>query len=138
MTPVPGGSTYFQALKGFRKTMTPALQKTITTINGILLRNTDRTGVIPPSNERQVLADAGEAIQRFCVGPDLRHPFATDGVTPQAAYPAILNYWMAWPQIQVAQYHARNMAQRLPDDVLRWLKQAVPPKDYGQETLIQT
>lgn len=138
MTPVPGSSAYYWALKGFRKSMSAALEKPLTTISGILARNTDRTGVIPPANERQVLADAGEGIQRFFVGPDLRHPFAADGVTALAPYPTLLNFWIGWTQLQVADYHARFMNQRLPDDLVRWLSQAAPPPNYGRETLVVT
>lgn len=79
--------------------------------------------VIPKNAENGVLQQAGDTLQRFFVGPDMRSPFSTDGVTPLAVYPTLLNKYLAMVTVQVIQKHADYLKKKLPAEVHQWLGQ---------------
>lgn len=104
---------------------------TFKTVDGVQIR------VIPPSSGPSVLQEAGDTIQRFFVGPDMRNPFGADGVTPLAPYPELLNKWLAWVTIKVIQKHADLLKKALPPDIRFWLASRLSREQYTPHTHAQ-
>lgn len=76
---------------------------------------------ISPLNERPFLASAGKIVTGYFVGTDNRNPYASDGVTPLAPYPAILNQAI-YTATRLAVYAEFNWLKRhMPEDVFAWL-----------------
>lgn len=91
---------------------------------------------IPVYNQAAVLQEAGDTIQRFYVGPDMRNPFGADGVTPLAPYPEILNRCLAWVTTKVVEKHAESLRKRLPPDVIQWLENRLSREMFIQNPLV--
>jgi hypothetical protein len=133
MTTVAGSRALYQAQSGFRKDLIAGFASLLQRVTGILIVNATRQvngqRFIPPNSEqsRRVMVNIGDAVERFFVGEDYRQAFGSDGVTPLAEFPRILNYWLVWAQTEVVNAHARFMNKRLPDDLFRWLEGAQLP-----------
>lgn len=119
---VAGARSMFTSMRQFRADLDAGLATVAQNIAGMLSLSADASGVIPAQNESRVLALAGDTLQRFFVGPDFRQPFASDGVTPQAVYPDLLNRAIASVTISVILKHSQYMKKRLPKDVEIWLQ----------------
>lgn len=98
-------------------------------------------GVIPPERGRDLRVAVGSAVDAVFTGtlPGQRGRFAfgTDGVTPLADYPRLLNTWIVKAvQVAVAP-HARYMQRVVPEDVqAQWgrLPVRVSEQDGGSTT----
>lgn len=90
--------------------------------------------VVPVRNLREVLTQAGDTVQRLYVGPDYRHAYGRDGVTPLSPYARFLNEQITLATYRIVLAHGRYMRQRLPDDLIRWLEgaQYTPGPVYEQ------
>ena len=136
-----GGAAFrFQATRRFQDQLNDELKPLLRQLQGLLAtaassRTPDGTYVIPPSSENRVLDEAGTLVQRFFVGSDLRHPYGSDGVTPLAPYPRILNQWLAWVTYKVVQTHTQYMKKRLPADIERWLNVRLSREQFNQNPL---
>lgn len=138
-----GGATFrFQATRRFQNQLNDELESLVRQLQGYLvnaasLRKPDGSYAIPVSSENQVLDITGTLVQRFFVGSDLRHPFGSDGVTPLAPFPRILNTWVAWVTYKVVQTHTQYMQKRLPADIERWLNKRLSREQFNQNPLAQ-
>lgn len=98
-------------------------------IRTLLLSYAPDGGAIRKRDETAVVRAAGDIVMGLFVGPDGRSPFAEDGVTALAPFPAVINSHLAIIQAQAVRVHQRWLEKTLPDDVLRWLQGARPPQD---------
>lgn len=98
------------------------MQPVIRELSGLLTINSDATGRIRSTSVDTVKAQAGNTVQRYFVGSDLRSPFAADGVTPLAVYPAILNDALARVTWIAVEPHVAIMRKRLTPELFRWLE----------------
>lgn len=60
------------------------------------------------------------------VGPDGKSPYATNGVTPLAPFPRVINRWYIKVVKAAVKAHADYMRKMLPEDVFNWLRNASP------------
>lgn len=96
-------------------------------IRAILLRYGPDGVAIRKQDETTVVNAAGTVVLRMFVGSDNRSAFAADGVTPTAAYPAVLNAALARIQAGAARVHQQWLEKTVDEDVLVWLRNAQPP-----------
>lgn len=127
--PIPSGSRALAiAHRGFERDLKAGLRQVSDQIGGIILRGAGADGIISPREETQIVRPVGEAVQRFFVGSDNRSPYASDGVTPLATYPEILNKWIVYVSAQ-AVYRQRDWLKRnVPEDLFTWLAGARAPE----------
>lgn len=106
---------------GLRRDLKAAFTRLSERVNAVIIRNAGVDGLISRRAEKPVRREAGEIVQRFFVGLDGRSAYASDGVTPMAEYPRILNKWYAITVAAVVDTHHKWMLRHIPDDVFAWL-----------------
>lgn len=89
-------------------------------------------GSLSEAQGRRVRARIGQIINNMFVGGDGISPFADDGVTPLAAYPRLLNGYLATVIIEVVDKHAAYMARVTPPDVQDMLAIAAKRRDVSE------
>lgn len=126
MTKIGGSQALYKALKQVKDDLNAAFIPTVDRARSILLQSASSDDTIDPRRADDVQANIGTMVQRLFVGENLRSPFATDGFTPMAVYPQILNYWLVWVQAEVVKAHETYMRRALKNhpDILRWLESA--------------
>ena len=141
---IPGAAWSPQALRGFKAEINAALlSEVLLPMQALLvqaataLAEDGKTAIIPPSNQRRILQEAGDLTQRFFVGADMRHPFGANGVEPLATYPRILNTWLAWVTYKVVESHEKVMRKLLPADLAEWLSRGVVSEQFTSNPLAQ-
>lgn len=118
---LPGSRDLYTGQAGIRRDMQSLFEGLLNQLLGVIARHTNSDGVLDPRAEREILQQADDATTALFVGPDGRHAYAVDGVTPLSPYARALNYWLAWETWQVARHHQDFLREHLPDDIYRWL-----------------
>lgn len=111
------------AQRGFRNDLVNAMKALAADLSVVLLQGAAGQGnqPIPRHVVPTVRTQVEQKIIRFFVGADGRSPFGTDGVTPLAKYPELLNKWYAWVVAQQVLAQHNWMKRNLPDDVFQFL-----------------
>lgn len=129
-----------EAQSGYRALMQDAANR----IGGVLLRYTDRDGLIPLRASADVRIAVGALVDDLFTGTEQgrrgRHAFARDGITPLAPYPRLLNGYLARVVREAVEPHGRYLQRTMPDDVQARLSRAaevremaVPVREQGDE-----
>lgn len=121
-TQIGGTRTLMLAQAAARRAITDMYRQLAGEIGGLALAFAPAPDQpIPADRSQQFIAAAGQAVTRYFVGPDGRNPFGSDGTTPLAAYPRILNQalYTATKLPVVAQF--KWLKRHVPEDVFAWL-----------------
>jgi hypothetical protein len=122
MKPIGGARALVAAQVGIRRDIKAMFADMSARLAGQVTRVSDQDGRIPQSTERRLMAAVGDTVSSYFVGVDGRSPFAEDGVTALAAYPRVLNTWIARVTRDVV-YAQRNwMRRNVPEDIQAWLR----------------
>ncbi|MBX3081705.1 MAG: hypothetical protein KF716_08715 [Anaerolineae bacterium] len=119
---IGGARTLMLAQASARRAFTEMYRQLAGEIGGLALAFAlSPDAPIPAARSQQFVAAAGQVATRYFVGSDGRSPFGTDGVTPLANYPRILNeaLYTATKLPVVAQ--AKWLKRHLPEDIFAWM-----------------
>lgn len=116
MTTIATDRVLASAQAGMRKELRKAFQQLGAQLSGLLLSRANTDGIIPRSRGAEVIREAGALVERLFIGAN-GQPFAPDGVTATAPYPALLNRWYVTVVSQVVSKHHAWMQRRAPADV---------------------
>jgi hypothetical protein len=123
---ITGSRSLYVVLAAFARQYRDVSQAASDRIAGILQRFASANDIIPASREREVLAEAESVIEQTFVGPDGRNAFASDGITPLAPFPTLLNSAIYAVVLGAVKPQSDYMKARLPDDIVGWLRRASP------------
>lgn len=135
---IPGAAFSAQAVRKFQNEFNDLMLVHVRHLQGLIVQNSvtvDGKTIVPRSAQQRLLTDAGNYVQRIFVGSDYRSAYASDGVTPLADYPKLLNKWLVWVTYKVVDSHAKYMARALPDDIKQWLNNRVAVEMVGGNPL---
>ena len=121
-TPIGGARTLMLAQASARRAFTEIYRQLAGEIGGLALAFAPTpTEPIPAPRRQQFIAAAGQIVTRYFVGPDGRNSYGSDGLTPLAAYPRILNeaLYKATALPVTAQY--KWLKRHVPEDIFAWL-----------------
>jgi len=79
-------------------------------------------GQIPAGRQRDVKMQVGRIVSDLFTPADNRSAYASDGVTPLAPYPRILNKWLAIATFFAVQQQEQWLRKHIPADVFAYLR----------------
>lgn len=110
------------AQAGFRREFKALSLNTANDINATILRAAGSwENSIPRARSASLRSEVERILLRMYVGFDGRSPFGSDGITPLAPYPALLNKWLAFAVASSVKQHQRWLRRHIPADVYAFL-----------------
>jgi hypothetical protein len=112
---------FYRTLQAMQRELSALFGDLSQRIGGVLLAASGPDGTIPQEAQERTRIAVGRLVDATFTAeqPGRRgnHAFSFDGVTPLAAYPALLNRYLARAMREAVEPHTRYMERVVPDDV---------------------
>lgn len=116
------GLSLYVAISKYQKDVTELLSGLTDEISGILGRQARADGAISTYNEKKVIDQVNNAVDKIFVGPDGQNAYQPNSTVPLAPYPSIINSWLTWSTAKVIEEHADFIRDKVPNEVYKWLQ----------------